>query len=1468
VVDFKQAANNDPGFGIANIHWVNSILQANNSIYFEGMSVRQRVLFAGLPSTAGNHHSLLFRNQFTKGGLHAYDFLTSYAQAQAEDLADLGVITVLNQCGADIGPPSSLATTCAVLHDSTNFLDVRIPSDPFISKDGSTSNRITAYEAQHGPRTIRIYGDAPISNAALTLCHDVADGGDTGDSVVLYAFTWDSASSNILIEMAGHIAISGDGTGATWGTGLGLGNISGGSYHFKLDGLAGALTDQNCPPGQNQREIVSLGSQDNQLKGTSTLLLPPPCHISGASPVCFGATNIYDGTSFGPNLRYNWSVSGGGTILGSTTSSNVSVKATGAGAYTVSVTLTVTSGPYTTNSTCSFTATVNPPPPCSITGSTTVCPSSTNEYSAPPGIAGYSWSVAGAGFISGSGTNQTVNARSGSGCNTNFTLTLIVTDTNGCTSTCDQTVIVQDTTPPQITCPPPFNAAEAPRYSGGAVVNYVLPTATDNCTANPSIFTAPARGSLFPVGANVVTGTAVDECFNSNSCPFIVRVIPYERQVTSTDDSGPGTLRQALLDANDSPDENLVVLRLPGPGPYTIHLSSALPMITSPVIIDGFLQSGSNGSPGIELDGSALSNGSDGLVIQAGSSTVRGLALHGFATAIRLQGNGSNFIQGNFIGTDLTGMNAFGNSGNGIYIDSPNNVIGGTAPGTGNVISANRGNGIVIATTNATGNLIQGNLIGVAIDKTTSLSNNLNGVLLTDQSSRSTIGGTATGAENLIAFNGRNGITLAASGGDRNALLGNVLKANAGLGIDLGDDGVTPNDATDADAGPNDLQNFPVLTDAKSIEGITTITGQLTGSANTTFRVEFFLNDSTNASGYGEGELLLGSSLVTTADNGIGSFSTQFSVAATFTQFVTATATDPLNNSSEFSRAFRVRTLPILGGGPFSTNVPVGTTATLCTTVAGTPPIFYQWRINGVNIPGATDACYTVPSAQIADGGGYSVVIGNDLGALSTATAALTLPLSNIAGADNFADRVALTGTNGVLIAQNRAATLEPGEPLHNGKPGGKSIWYTWRAPATGVATFRTLGSTFDTLLAVYSGSVLTNLSTIDSDDDRGGFYTCDLHFNAFQGTQYQIAIDGFGGASGDFILAWQEQDTSHLLPIFLAQPASQTVAPGQTATFTVLGARVCGNGQINCDNPNPQLLYQWFFYGNPIPGATTNSLVITNVQPVHVGIYTVSIATPYQTNQSDDAVLQINLTGSEVENALASDKFLDATHPLLIGTSTGSSPLALKTATSEIRPLAAGSVVRGYTGTQVFNTTGSATSPGEVICGVLGGASDWISFVAEASGNLFLNTEGSSYDTVMAVFRRSPTNSAVLELLACDNNSGSDGKTSSLSVPVEVGKTNFILVDGVNGVSGVLQLNFSLATTTVIQSLGLTPQREQHLQVLGRPDLHFSIQASSNLVTWTSLIDVTNPSSGVFDYIDTNSINVPRRYYRALLLP
>ncbi len=1052
----------------------------------------------------------------------------------------------------------------------------------------------------------------------------------------------------------------------------------------------------------------------------------------------------------------------------------------------------------------------------------------------------------------------------------------VATDASGNSNHCVFQVIVRDTTPPQIACQSNINAAESPRGSGGAVVTFPAATAADVCDTNLLVFSSPPSGSLFPVGTNVVTSTAVDSSGNSNSCTFLVRVIPYLLQVANTNDSGPGSLRQALLDANASPDVNQIVFNLPGAGPFTVHLLSALPPIISPVIIDGWSQSGSNRPPVIELDGSTASNAIDGLVISAGNTTVRGLVLDGFATALRLVTNGNNLIEGNFIGTDLTGTNTDGNTGDGIYINSPRNVIGGSAAGAGNVISGNGRNGIEFDTISASNNVVQGNLIGVGADGSSPLGNGQNGVLFTNQPARNLVGGTTNGAGNVIAFNGHNGITLASSAGGRNALLANSIYSNVGLGIDLGDDGVTLNDATDTDTGPNGFQNFPVLLDVESINGTTTISGGLSSLANLTYRVEFFLNDNADPSGYGEGQIYLGFTLVTLDGSGTNTFSLSLPLSATFTQFITATATDPEGDASEFSRAMAVGTPPIIVAQPISTNAPVGSTATFCATVLGTPPLFYQWRLNGFNIAGATNPCYTIPSAQIPKGGSYSVIVANSLGALSSQLATLTLPLTNLPGADFFTNRVTLTGTNGVISGQNTNATVEPGEPEHAGKPGGKSVWYTWQAPVTGVATFTTVGSTFDTLLAIYTGSALTNLVLIDSDENHGGFYTSRAFFNVLQGTQYQIAIDGFGGASGEYILGWQVEATEDLLPVFTTQPTNQTIAPGATVTFAAVAVPVCEDDEPDCTNPHhypgndvPTLAYQWYFFGSPIPGATTNSLTITNVQGTAVGTYTLHVSALGHTVISDDVSLQINLTASQVENVQAADKFLDAANspnPLILGVSTGAAAPASLSSLSVYRPLDS-SIVRGYTGTQIFNTTGSGTGPGEVVCGVIGGASDWIAFVPEQSGILFLNTDGSSYNTVMAVFIRSPTNAAVLIQLACDNNSGSNGLASALSLPVSGGQTNYIIVDGVNGATGILQLNYALVTQVALKSIGLTTQSVEHIQVIGQGSMHFTIQASTDLLNWKSLL-TTNVSTNVFDFFDTNAATLPRRYYRALMLP
>ena len=167
----------------------------------------------------------------------------------------------------------------------------------------------------------------------------------------------------------------------------------------------------------------------------------------------------------------------------------------------------------------------------------------------------------------------------------------------------------------------------------------------------------------------------------------------------------------------------------------------------------------------------------------------------------------------------------------------------------------------------------------------------------------------------------------------------------------------------------------------------------------------------------------------------------------------------------------------------------------------------------------------------------------------------------------------------------------------------------------------------------------------------------------------------------------------------------------------------------------------------------------------------------------------------------------------------------------------------------------------------MLGGASEWITLAADEPGRLFLNTDGSSYDTVMAIFRRNPTNSALLQELACDNNGGLDRRDSSTNLLVQAGETYFIVVDGVNGASGTLRLNYSLVPPSRLSSLGFTPQRAHKLQVSTHAGARFSIQTSATLTNWTTLL-TTNAAFNLFEFIDNGSIREPRRFYRTLMLP
>jgi len=277
-----------------------------------------------------------------------------------------------------------------------------------------------------------------------------------------------------------------------------------------------------------------------------------------------------------------------------------------------------------------------------------------------------------------------------------------------------------------------------------------------------------------------------------------------------------------------------------------------------------------------------LGNLSSGVQLGAPRNTVGG-GTRGAGNVI--SGNGSegieidsdqNLIQGNLIGTDISGSTALPNVSNGVFGVSGRNTIGGTATGQSNLISGNGANGVEIG---SSGNVVQGNLIGTDITGLTGLPNALDGVFI--EAGLNTIGGTTSGNGNIIAFNGGNGVSVSFSCECTSAVLGNSIFSNQLLGI------------AGARLGPR-------LSSANSCGGNTTISGSLNDFPATTFRVEFFSNVSCDGSGSGEGESFLGTTSVTTDARGSNDFVFTLPVSIPAGRIITATASALDAESGEY----------------------------------------------------------------------------------------------------------------------------------------------------------------------------------------------------------------------------------------------------------------------------------------------------------------------------------------------------------------------------------------------------------------------------------------------------------------------------------------------------------------------------------------------------------------------------------------
>lgn len=491
-----------------------------------------------------------------------------------------------------------------------------------------------------------------------------------------------------------------------------------------------------------------------------------------------------------------------------------------------------------------------------------------------------------------------------------------------------------------------------------------------------AVITVTSSDDLVNDGSQVTLRAAIesiDAGADVNSAVTAHRIGPYLGGNTSPDEIDfdiPGSGVQTIVLNSPLPAISVPVIidgyTQPGASPNTNPIGeglNAVPLVEIDAAYAGYLPSGVLG-------------------LAAGDSTVRGLVINQApgGPGIELDGSGGNLIAGDFIGTDASGTLVFppdltGAGGGGIELTASDNTIGGTAPADRNLISGSGGPGIEIVGPSGN-NVVEGDLIGTDITGTKPLGNAQNGVDVFSTSG-STLGGSAAGAANVISGNqvgveldgpdlvqgnligtdpsgtlnvgnAWGGVEVSGSGaqiigntiayngagaagggvgvdvdtgnmnGNGNLVSQNSIFSNSGIGIELGEEGQIPVQPVPT-AGPNDSQNYPILSSVTAMGDGTEIQGTLSSVPNHTFRLEFFANaarDPTTFSDalavlpgeFSEGQTYIGSLNVTTDATGNVAFPANLPALPASEPFITATATDitntgngPANNTSEFS---------------------------------------------------------------------------------------------------------------------------------------------------------------------------------------------------------------------------------------------------------------------------------------------------------------------------------------------------------------------------------------------------------------------------------------------------------------------------------------------------------------------------------------------------------------------------------------
>jgi len=386
---------------------------------------------------------------------------------------------------------------------------------------------------------------------------------------------------------------------------------------------------------------------------------------------------------------------------------------------------------------------------------------------------------------------------------------------------------------------------------------------------------------------------------------------------------------------------------------------------------------------------------------------------------------------------------------------------------------------------------------------------------------------------------------------------------------------------------------------------------------------------------------------------------------------------------------------------------------------------------------------------------------------------------------DMFANAQVISGTSGTTSGSNVGATKESGEPNHAGNSGGASIWYRWTPTASGSVTIDTLGSSFDTLLAVYTGSAVNQLTSVASNDDCCGGRQSKLTFGASAGTTYQIAVDGYNKATGSVTLDWNQT----------AGPANDMFANGQAISGTsgttsgsnVAATKESGEPNHAGNSGGASIWYRW----TPTASGSVTIDTLGSSFDTLLAVYTGSAVNQLTSVASNDDCC--GGRQSKVTFAAAGG----TTYQIAVdgyNAATGSVTLDWnQTAGPANDMFANGQTLPGTSGTATGSNVGASKEPGEPNhAGNSGGASIWYRWTATSTASISIDTSGSSFDTLLAVYTGTAVN-ALTGVVSNDDVSKKD-QTSKVTFTPVAGTTYQVAVDGYGGATGSVTLHWNQA--------------------------------------------------------------------------